>query len=90
MLFLNDRSAIKVPNMFLPSTINNHGNYIISLSKLTRWMGDHATELGVDIFPGTPGSEVLYEDDGSVCGVTTGDFGISKSGEIRENFQRGI
>ena len=56
MLFLNDKSAVKVPNMFLPSTINNHGNYIISLSKLTRWMGDHATELGVDIFPGTPGS----------------------------------
>lgn len=66
--------------MLLPSTIHNEGNYVISLSKLTRWMGDQATELGVDIFPGTPGSEILYEEDGSVKGVATGDFGISKKG----------
>ena len=66
--------------MLLPSTIHNEGNYVISLSKLTRWMGDQATELGVDIFPGTPGSEILYEEDGSVKGVATGDFGVSKKG----------
>ena len=53
-------------------------------------MADHATELGVDVFPGTPGSEILYREDGSVDGVATGDFGISKSHEMKENFQRGI
>ena len=53
---LNEKKSIKVPNFLFPKTIDNHGNYVISLSKLTRWMGDHATELGVDIFPGTPGS----------------------------------
>ena len=53
-------------------------------------MSDHATELGVDIFPSTPGSEIIYADDGSVNGVATGDFGISKTGETKDNFQRGI
>ena len=62
LIFPNEKTGIKVPNILLPSTINNHGNYIISLSKLTRWMGDQATELGVDIFPGTPGAAVLYDE----------------------------
>lgn len=63
-----------------PKTIHNKGNFIISLSKLTKWMGEQATELGVDVFPGTPGANVLYGSDGSVDGVVTGDFGISKKG----------
>lgn len=63
-----------------PKTIQNHGNFIISLSKLTRWMGDQATELGVDVFPGTPGAQVIYGQDDCVDGVVTGDFGISKKG----------
>lgn len=87
---LNDNISVKVPNFLFPKSIDNHGNYVISLSKLARWMGDHATELGVDIFPGTSGSEVLYDEKGCVRGVATGDFGISKKGEIKENFQRGI
>ena len=66
------------------------GNFVISLSKLSRWMSDQATEMGVDIFPSTPGAEVLYDDEGSVNGVATGAFGISKTGEIKDNFQRGI
>jgi electron-transferring-flavoprotein dehydrogenase len=71
---------LKIPTFLFPKTIHNHGNYIISLSKLTKWMGEQATELGVDVFPGTPGANVLYGSDGSVDGVITGDFGISKKG----------
>jgi len=77
--------------MFLPSTIHNKGNYVISLSKLTRWMGEKATDMGVDVIPGTPASEVLYSDNGSVVGVATQDFGISKKGEVKEDsFMRGM
>jgi electron-transferring-flavoprotein dehydrogenase len=69
--------------LLFPKTINNHGNYIISLSKLTKWMGEHAGELGVDIFPGTPGATLVYESDGSVSGVVTGSFGVSKAGKMK-------
>lgn len=79
-----------MPHFLFPKTIKNHGNYIISLSKLTKWMGDQAAELGVDVFPGTPGAEVFYGEDGSVDGVITGDFGISKKKEKKENYQPGI
>jgi electron-transferring-flavoprotein dehydrogenase len=83
--------SIKVPNMFFPKTIHNEGNYIISLSKLTRWMGEKAAEMGVDVIPGTPASEVLYSDKGRVVGVATRDFGISKKGEVKEEtFMRGM
>ncbi|CAE7339926.1 etfdh [Symbiodinium sp. KB8] len=68
----------------------NHGNYIISLSQLTSWLGEQATELGVDIFPATAASEVLYGDDGSVRGVATRDMGIAKDGTPKDNFTRGI
>lgn len=79
-----------MPNFFFPKTIDNHGNYIISLGKLTRWMGDKATEMGVDIITGTPGSEVLYDSHGHVIGVATQDFGISKKGEPKDTFMRGM
>ena len=73
-----EKHKLWIPSQFYPE--NNHGNYVISLGKLCRWMADQATELGVDIFPGTPGSEILYNDNGEVRGVATGDFGISKKG----------
>jgi len=72
--------SISIPQKLFPKTIHNIGNYIISLSKLSKWMGDQATELGVDIFPGTPGANLIYDSDGSVDGVVTGSFGISKKG----------
>lgn len=87
---INKKSAINVPTFLFPKTIDNHGNYVISLSKLTRWMGEKATELGVDIITGTPASEVLYSDEGAVKGVATQDFGISKSGEAKDTFMRGM
>lgn len=69
MLLLNDDKSIEIPNILLPSTIHNEKNYIISLGELCAWMGDYATNLGVDIFPGTAGNKVIYRDDGSVGGV---------------------
>jgi electron-transferring-flavoprotein dehydrogenase len=76
----SEKRSIKIPHFLFPKTIDNTGNYIISLSQLTKWMGEQAQEYGIDIFSGTSGSELLYDEDGSVKGVATGDFGISKKG----------
>ena len=81
-VFLGENgSGTRVPNMFLPPFANNHGNYIVSLGNVVRWLATQAEELGVEIFPGFPAAEVLYNDDGSVKGVATGNMGIGKDGE---------
>ena len=89
-IFLSEKSGFRVPNMFLPPFAQNHGNYIISLGNLTKWLGEQAEALGVEIFPGFTAAEVLYNDDGSVKGVATGNLGIGKDGEPTENFQLGM
>ncbi|WP_277184871.1 electron transfer flavoprotein-ubiquinone oxidoreductase [Caballeronia sp. BR00000012568055] len=89
-VFLGQKSSMRVPNMLLPPFAHNHGNYIISLSALTKWLAEQAESLGVEIFPGFAAAELLYNDDGSVKGVATGDMGIGKDGEPTENFQRGM
>jgi len=71
--------------MFLPSSISNHGNYVISLGELCVWMGEQAQELGVDIFPGTAAADILYKD-GKVVGISTGDMGVGKDGKPKSNF----
>ncbi len=88
-LLTNDKSAISVPNVFIPPPMHNEGNYIISLSQLTRWLGEQAEELGVEIYPGFSADEVLIEE-GRVRGVATKDMGISKKGEIKDSFERGM
>jgi electron-transferring-flavoprotein dehydrogenase len=88
--FLSERSAFRVPNMFLPPFAHNHGNYIVSLGAVTKWLGEQAEALGVEIFPGFTAAEVLYNDDGSVKGVATGNMGIGKDGEPTDNFQLGM
>ena len=76
---------------FIPAAIyQNHGNYIISLGAFTKWLGEQAETLGVEIFPGFTAAEVLYNDDGSVKGVATGNMGIGKDGEPMESFQLGM
>jgi len=87
-LFLNDTGAKGAP--LLPECFHNEGNYIVSLSNFVRWLGQQAESLGVEIFPGFPAAEVLYNDDGSVKGVATGNLGINKEGEPTENFQLGM
>ena len=79
-----------MPNWALPDNFKNHGNYVISLANVTRWLGQQAEALGVEIFPGFPAAEVLYNDDGSVKGVATGNLGIGKDGQPTENFQLGM
>jgi electron-transferring-flavoprotein dehydrogenase len=86
-LFLTKSKAFKLPT---PPQMNNHGNYIISLGNLARWLGEQAEALGVEIFPGFAASEVLYNEDGAVIGVATGDMGIGKDGEKTGMFQPGV
>ena len=89
-VFLGEKSGVRVPNMFLPPFAHNHGNYIISLGAFTKWLAEQAEALGVEIFPGFSAAEVLYNDNGSVKGVATGNLGVGKDGEPMESFQLGM
>jgi len=89
-LFLSETGATRTPNVLLPHNFHNEGNYIVSLGNVVRWLAQQAEELGVEIFPGFPAAEVLYNDDGSVKGVATGNLGLGKDGEPTENFQLGM
>ena len=72
-LFLTAQQSYAVPNWLLPNCFKNHGNYIVSLANLTRWLGQQAEALGVDIFPGFPAAEIMYTKAGAVSGVITGE-----------------
>ena len=82
--------SFKVPNLMIPKPMHNDGNYIVSLGNVARWMGEQAEELGVEVFPGFAAAEILYNDDGSVAGVATGDMGIGKDGEKKDSFEHGM
>ena len=90
MTFLSETTGYRTPNLLLPACFQNHGNYIVSLGAVTRWMAQQAENLGVEIFPGFPAAEVLYNDDGSVKGVATGNMGVGKDGNPGDNFQIGM
>ncbi len=90
MVFLGEKSSFRTPNFLLPQCFQNHGNYIVSLGNVTRWLAEQAEGLGVEIFPGFPAAEVLYNDDGSVKGVATGNMGVGKDDEPTDNFQLGM
>jgi electron-transferring-flavoprotein dehydrogenase len=89
-LFLTQKKAWSVPHRLLPPCFHNHGNYIVSLGKVTRWLGQQAEQLGVDVFPGFAASEVLYNDQGAVIGIATGNVGLGKDGQPTEQFQLGM
>lgn len=89
-MFLSEKSSRQVPNWMLPQCFQNHGNYVISLANVCRWLGTKAEELGVEIYPGFAAAEVLFNDDGSVKGIATGDMGIGKDGAPTDRFQRGM
>jgi electron-transferring-flavoprotein dehydrogenase len=86
----NARSGIRVPGPFVPKTMHNEGNYVISLGNLCRWLATQAEALGVEIFPGFAAAEVLYRDDGSVKGIATGDMGIGMHGEHKDSYTPGM
>jgi electron-transferring-flavoprotein dehydrogenase len=90
VLFLTETKAFKTPNFMLPKCFENHGNYVISLGNVVRWLGQQAEALGVEIFPGFPAAEILYNDDGSVKGVATGNMGVKRDGEAGPDFQLGM
>lgn len=87
MRFLTKSMSIPLP---APPQMHNHGNYIVSLNQFTKWLGERAEELGVEVYPGFAASEILYKPDGSVKGVATNDLGISREGKPKDSFERGM
>ena len=81
---------IKVPGLFAPKTMHNHGNYIISLGKLCRWLAEQAENLGVEVFPGFAAAEVLYGENNEVLGIATGDMGVGHNGENKDSYMQGM
>ena len=89
-VLLNASNNIKVPGVFVPKTMHNEGNYIISLGNLCRWLAEQAESMGAEIYPGFAAAEILFHDDGSVKGVATGDMGVSASGEHKDAYMPGM
>jgi electron-transferring-flavoprotein dehydrogenase len=89
-MYLRPKGGVRFPNVFMPKLMNNHGNFIGSLGNVARYLGRKAEEAGVEIYPGFPAAEVLYDDAGRVAGVATGDMGVSRKGEPRSDFTRGM
>jgi electron-transferring-flavoprotein dehydrogenase len=87
MRFLTKRSAIPIP---APPQMHNKGNYIISLNQFTKWLGERAEEVGVEVYAGFAASEVLYTPHGEVKGVATNDLGLNRQGKAKDNFERGM
>ncbi len=90
VLFLTETAARRTPDWLVPDCFHNRGNHVVSLGAVTRWLGEQAEALGVEIFPGFTAAEVLYDADGRVRGVATGNVGIGKDGEPHEGFQLGM
>ena len=89
-LFLSADHSYQVPNWILPECFKNEGNYIMSLANVTRWLGEQAEALGVEIFPGFPAADILYNEQGAVSGVITGSMGLDKEGKPTDQFQLGM
>src|SRR5262245_46644968 len=88
--YLGPAGRLRIPNVLMPPLMRNHGNYIISLGNLCRWLGEQAAELGVEVYPGFAAAEVLYDETGAVSGVATGDMGVGKDGQPTDRFSRGM
>ena len=89
-IFNSDVNAIKIPNILVPYTMHNTGNYIVSMGNVCRWLAEKAEDLGVEIFPGFAAQEVLYDDNDSVIGIITGDMGLDEKGEEKEGYMPGM
>ena len=86
----NAKNSFKFPGFMVPRPMHNHGNYIISLGNLCRWLAEQAMELGAEVFPGFAAAEILYHEDGSVKGVATGDMGVDVKGEHKASYEPGF
>jgi electron-transferring-flavoprotein dehydrogenase len=90
VLFLSEKGAKRTPDFLVPDNFHNQGNYVVALGFVTKWLGEQAEALGVEIFPGFAVAEVLYNENGSVKGVATGNLGVGKDGEPTGSFQLGM
>ena len=88
--FLGPAGVMRLPNFMMPNLLDNHGNYVVSLGNVCRWLASHAEALGVEIYPGFAAQEVLYNESGAVIGIATGDMGISREGEMKDGYARGM
>jgi electron-transferring-flavoprotein dehydrogenase len=88
--WLSSAGGVRLPNFLMPPLMGNHGNYIVSLGEVCRWLAAKAEAAGVEIYPGFAAAEVLYDGNGAVAGIATGDMGIGKDGKPKENFTRGM
>ena len=89
-LYLGPAGSLRLPNFAMPPLMSNHGNYIVSLGAVVKWLAGEAEALGLQIFPGFAGTEILYDASGAVVGVATGDMGMGKDGKPKSGFQRGM
>ena len=89
-LFNDASSARKMPNWMTPKTMHNDGNYIVSMGNVCRWLAEQAEQLGVEVFPGFAAADIIYNEDGSVGGVITGDMGIGENGEHKDGYMPGM
>ena len=90
VLFLSETGSTRTPDWLVPRNLHNHGCYVVSLSNVVKWMAQQAEGLGVEIFPGFAAAEVLYDGQGRVVGVATGNMGLTKEGAPGDNFQLGM
>ncbi len=89
-LYLSETGSLRVPNIFMPPLMSNHGNYIVSLGNVCRWLATQAEAMGIEIYPGFAAAEVLYTETGAVRGVATGDMGVGRDGEKTSHYEPGI
>ncbi len=88
--YLSQSRALRVPNILMPPLMGNHGNYVVSLGNVCRWLATKAEALGVEIYPGFAATEVLFDPNGAVAGVATGDMGVARDGHHKNSFTRGM
>src|SRR6266513_4245142 len=88
--WLSASNAVRLPNFMMPPLMSNHGNYVVSLGNVCRWLATKAEALGVEIYPGFAVAELLFDSNGAVAGVATGDMGIAKDGHHKDSFTRGM
>jgi electron-transferring-flavoprotein dehydrogenase len=89
-LMLTPHAAYRIPNWSLPRLMDNHGMYIVSLGNVCRWLATEAESMGVEIYPGFPAAEILWDDKGAVRGVATADMGVAKDGSHKADYQPGM
>ncbi|MDX5593084.1 electron transfer flavoprotein-ubiquinone oxidoreductase [Pseudovibrio sp. SPO723] len=89
-LALGPAGSVRIPNFLMPKLMNNHGNYIVSLGNVCRWLAEKAEAMGVEIYPGFAAAEVLYNEEGKVIGVATGDMGVARDGTPKDAYMRGM